>query len=159
RASGLGQASWLSCGSKKAVIVRVLGHRELRLKLARFAANPEELANSSKRESLRDMCREAGIWGSGNKRALSAGLLNWRDRCRTRGQAFLAQMQSLSRDRGFLWLPRQRFSVLWNRQEETAPTPPIWRGIPSSTVARSAIRVAIPVARVVRCFSSMKRPN
>ena len=55
--------------------------------------------------------------------------------------------------------PRQRFSVLWNRQEETAPTIPIWRGIPSPTVARSTIPVAIPVARAVRCFSSMKRPN
>jgi hypothetical protein len=35
-----------SCGSKEAVIVRLLAHRELRLKLARFADNPEELANS-----------------------------------------------------------------------------------------------------------------
>ncbi len=31
-----------------------------------------------RRESLRDMCREAGIWRSGNKRALAAGLINWR---------------------------------------------------------------------------------
>jgi predicted RNA-binding Zn-ribbon protein involved in translation (DUF1610 family) len=61
-----------SCGSKEAVIVRLLAHRELRLKLARFADNPEELANSYQRESLRDMCGEAGIWRSGNKRALSA---------------------------------------------------------------------------------------
>jgi hypothetical protein len=48
---------------------------------------------------LRDMCREAAIWRSGNKLALSAGLLNWRDRCRARGQAFLAEMQSLAKDR------------------------------------------------------------
>ena len=41
-------------------------HRQLRFKLARFADNPEELADSYKRESLRDMCREAGIWRSGN---------------------------------------------------------------------------------------------
>src|SRR5580700_7530338 len=85
-----------SCGSKEAVIVRLLAHRELRLKLARFADNPEELANSYQRESLRDMCREAGIWRSGNKRALSAGLLNWRNRCRARGQAFFAEMRSVS---------------------------------------------------------------
>ena len=84
-----------SCGSKEAVTVRLLAHRELRLKLARFADNPEELANSYQRESLRDMCREAGIWRSGNKRALSAGLLNWRNRCRARGQAFFAEMRSL----------------------------------------------------------------
>ena len=83
--------------AKKRVIVRLLAQRELRLKLARFTDNPEELAISYKRESLRDMCREAGIWRSGNKRALSAGLLNWRDRCRARGQAFLAEMRSLAK--------------------------------------------------------------
>jgi hypothetical protein len=43
------------------------------------------------------------------------------------------------------------------QQEETAPTTPIWRGIPNSTVARSAILVAIPVARAVRCFSSIEK--
>ena len=88
-----------SCISKETVIVRLLAQRELRLKLARFTDNPEELAISYKRESLRDMCREAGIWRSGNKRALSAGLLNWHDRCCARGQAFLAEMRSLAKDR------------------------------------------------------------
>ena len=99
-----------SYGTKEALIVRLLAQRELRFKLARFTDNPEELAISYRRESLRDMCREAGIWRSGNKRALSAGLLNWRDRCRARGQAFLAEMQSLAKDR-----PQQltfRFKVL-----------------------------------------------
>ena len=56
-----------SCGSKETVIIRLLAHRELRLKLARFADNPEELANSYQLKSLRNMCREAGIWRSGNK--------------------------------------------------------------------------------------------
>ena len=88
-----------SCGSKETVIVRLLALRELRLKLARFTDNLEELAISYKRESLHAMCREAGIWRSGNKRALAAGLLNWRDRCRARGHAFLAQMRSLARER------------------------------------------------------------
>ena len=88
-----------SCGSKETVIVRLLAQRELRLKLARFTDNPDELASSYRRESLRDMCREAGIWRSGNKRALSAGLLNWRDLCRVRGQAFLAEMRSLAKAR------------------------------------------------------------
>jgi hypothetical protein len=97
-----------SCGSKETVIVRLLAQRELRLQLARFTDNPAELAISYKRESLRDMCREAGIWRSGNKRALATGLLNWRDRCRARGQAFLAEMRSLAKDR-----PQQlSFSVL-----------------------------------------------
>jgi hypothetical protein len=88
-----------SYGTKERIIVRLLAQRELRLKLASFTNDPEELAISYKRESLRDMCREAGIWRSGNKRALSAGLLNWRDRCRARGQAFLAEMRSLAKDR------------------------------------------------------------
>jgi hypothetical protein len=99
-----------SCGSKETVIVHLLAQRELRLKLAPFTGNPEELAICYKRESLRDVCREAGIWRSGNKRALSAGLLNWRDRCRARGQEFLAEMRSLAKDR-----PQQlslRFEVL-----------------------------------------------
>jgi hypothetical protein len=97
-----GLAKLLGCpsyGTKEALIVRVLAQRELRFKLARFTDNPEELAISYRRESLRDMSREAGIWRSGNKRALSAGLLNWRDRCRARGQALLAEMQSLAKDR------------------------------------------------------------
>jgi hypothetical protein len=61
-----------SHGSKETVIVRLLAQRELRLKLARFTDNLEELAISYQRESLLDMCREAGIWRSGSKRALSA---------------------------------------------------------------------------------------
>jgi hypothetical protein len=86
-----------SYGIKETLIVRLLAQRELRFKVARFTDNPDELAISYRRESLRDMCREAGIWRSGNKRALAAGLLNWRDRCRARGQAFLAEMQSLAK--------------------------------------------------------------
>jgi hypothetical protein len=91
-----------SFGSKETVFIRLLAQRELRFKLSRFANNPQELTICYKRESLRDMCQEAGIWRSGNKRVLSAGLLNWRDRCRARGQAFLAEMRSLAKDR-----PRQ----------------------------------------------------
>jgi hypothetical protein len=88
-----------SYGTKETLIVRLLAQRELRFKLARFTDNPEELTISYRRKSLRDMCREAGIWRSGNKCALSADLLNWRDRYRARGQAFLAEIQSLAKDR------------------------------------------------------------
>jgi hypothetical protein len=84
-----------SYGTKEPLVVRLLAQRELRFKLARFTDNPGELADSYRCESLRDMCREAGVWRSGNKRALSACLLNWRDRCRAGGHAFLAEMQSL----------------------------------------------------------------
>ena len=99
-----------SCGSKETVIVRLLAHRELRLKLARFADNPEELANSYKRESLRDMWREAGIWRSGNKRALSASLLNWCDSVPRARPSVSTEMRSLAQAR-----PQQlslRFEVL-----------------------------------------------
>jgi hypothetical protein len=46
------------------------------------------------------ICAGKPVFGDqANKRALSAGLLNWRDRCRARGQACLAEMQSLAKDR------------------------------------------------------------
>jgi hypothetical protein len=64
----------LLAAAKKRSLFASFAQRELRLKLARFTDNPKELAISYERESLRDMCREAGIWRSGNKRALSAGL-------------------------------------------------------------------------------------
>jgi hypothetical protein len=88
-----------SYGIKETLVVRLLAQRQLRFKLARFADNADELANSYLREALRDMCREAGTWRSGNKRALAVGLLNWRDRCRARGQSFLSEMRSLAKER------------------------------------------------------------
>jgi hypothetical protein len=53
----LGCASY---GTKETLVVRLLAQRELRFKLARFTDNPDELASSYRRESLRDMCRKAG---------------------------------------------------------------------------------------------------
>jgi len=55
-------AKLLGCpshGTKQTLIVRLLSQRELHLKLARFTDNPNELASSYRRESLRDMCRES----------------------------------------------------------------------------------------------------
>jgi hypothetical protein len=52
-----------SYGTKETLVVRLLAQRALRLKLAPFIDNPAELAASMRRESLRDMCREAGIGG------------------------------------------------------------------------------------------------
>ncbi len=86
-------------GVKQSVVVRLLAHRQLRFKLARFGDDPAPLMEACRREALRDMCREAGIWRSGNKRALAAGLLMWRNRCRLNGQKFFAEMQSLSKSR------------------------------------------------------------
>jgi hypothetical protein len=95
-------AKLLGCpfsGAKEILVVRLLAHRQLRFKLARFGDDPAPLMEAYGREALRDMCKEAGIWRSGNKRALAAGLLNWRDRCRLNGQKFFAEMQSLSKAR------------------------------------------------------------
>ena len=81
-----------SSGVKQCVILRLLAHRQLRFKLAPFTDDPVPLADTYRRDSLRDMCKEAGIWRSGNKRQLAAGLLTWRNRCRLNGQRFLAEM-------------------------------------------------------------------
>src|SRR5580704_13137827 len=50
-----------SYGTKETLIVRLLAQRELRFKLTRFTYNPDALANSYRRESLCDMCQEAGF--------------------------------------------------------------------------------------------------
>jgi hypothetical protein len=95
----------LSCpssGVKHSVIVRLLAYRQLRFKLAPFSDDPIPLANAYRRESLRDMCKKAGIWRSGNKRQLAAGLLTWRNRCRLNGHRFLADMNAVAAAR-----PRQ----------------------------------------------------
>ena len=51
-----------SCGSKETVIVRLLAQRELRLKLARFTDNPEELAISYKVNGSA-ICAEKRVFG------------------------------------------------------------------------------------------------
>lgn len=76
-----------------------MAHRHLRFKLARFTDDPLPLADAYRRESLRDMCKEAGIWRSGNKRQLAAGLLTWRNRCRSKGREFLAEMRAAAAGR------------------------------------------------------------
>jgi hypothetical protein len=63
---------WPFSGVKEILVVRLLAHRRLRLKLARFGDDPAPLVQAYWREALRDMFREAGIWRSGNKRALAA---------------------------------------------------------------------------------------
>jgi hypothetical protein len=90
-------AKLLSCpfsGVKHSVIVRLLTHSQLRFKLAPFTDDPLPLANAYRRESLRAMCKKAGMWRSGNKRQLAASLLSWRNQCRLNGQRFLAEMHA-----------------------------------------------------------------
>jgi hypothetical protein len=93
-----------------------------------------------RRESLRDMCREAGIWRSGNKRALAAGLINWRDRCRARGKAFLTEMQSVSKSK-----PQQltlRFLAGHFNANKLLPRAGVGLGLGTGSRRRSAPRAA-----------------
>jgi hypothetical protein len=63
------ETSWMpSYGTKETLVVRLLAQRE-RFKLARFTDNPDELASSYRRESLRDMCSGKPVFGA---RATSA---------------------------------------------------------------------------------------
>ena len=64
-----------------------------------FSDDPAQLMETYRREALRDMCREAGIWRSENKRALAAGLLMWRNCCRLNGQKFYQELQAASQSR------------------------------------------------------------
>jgi len=50
-----------SYGTKETLIVRLLAQRELRFKLARFRDNPDELASSYRRQSLRNRERYAEL--------------------------------------------------------------------------------------------------
>ena len=57
--TGPSQTSRLPCvRTKETLVVRLLAQREVRFKfkLARFTDNPDALASSYRRESLRDMC-------------------------------------------------------------------------------------------------------
>jgi hypothetical protein len=59
-----------SYGTKETLVVRLLAQRELRLKLARFTDNPEELASSYRRECLRDICAGKPVFGAQETNAL-----------------------------------------------------------------------------------------
>jgi hypothetical protein len=76
-------------GTKEKRIVRLLSCRIVRKELSRFADDPGEVEPAFKRERLKWMCQQAGLWRSGNKRALATVLLNWRNRCRLEGQIYL----------------------------------------------------------------------
>jgi hypothetical protein len=65
-----------SYGTKETLIVRLLAQRELRFKLSRFTDNPEELAISYRRESLRDMCRFESSVGSDGCKLNGANAIN-----------------------------------------------------------------------------------
>jgi hypothetical protein len=89
-------------GSKEKVSIRILAIRQVRLKLQPFADDVQAVAAAFRKEALKHMAREAGLWRSGNKTQLAAVLLSWRQRARAEGQKLLDQLCAASRQR-----PRQ----------------------------------------------------
>lgn len=82
-------AELLACArsSRKAkLLTRILAIHNIRQRLSGFANDPQAVAAAFDRRALRQMCRVAGLWRSGNKRQLAAVLLTWRNRCRYEGQ-------------------------------------------------------------------------
>lgn len=84
-------------GTKEKVVVRILAVRAVRVRLAPFADDLEALASAFRKEALKHMAREAGLWRSGNKRQLAIALINWRARARQNGQQLLDRILELSR--------------------------------------------------------------
>lgn len=83
-------------GTKATVIVRILATRQTRLKIARYksdATATHELSSAYLKCDLKQMCREAGLWRSGNKVQLAATLLSWRNRCRINGAHILERIK------------------------------------------------------------------
>jgi len=78
-------------GTRQVLAERLLDIYNLRIVLNRYGKDPDDLVRDFKRRDLYKMCKRAKIFKSGNKRLLAAGLLNWRNRCRTKGQKVLHQ--------------------------------------------------------------------
>lgn len=81
-------------GSKEKVIARLLAVRQVRLKLSRFQDDPHAIVPEFRKEALKHMAREAGLWRSGNKIQLATVLLNWRNKCRHDGQKFFEDISA-----------------------------------------------------------------
>ena len=99
-------ADLLACarsGTKEEVTTKILAIRTIRLRLSGFSDDPQAVAAVFDRRALRQMCREACLWRSGNKRQLAAVLLTWRNRCRYEGQRRLEAALQATRQQ-----PRQR---------------------------------------------------
>lgn len=93
-------------GTKEKVIVRLLASRICRIELSKFADDPAPVAEAFSRDRLRWMCMQNNLWKSGNKKALAACLLMWRNRCRLEGQKFLNACIAASKTRAQqLYLP------------------------------------------------------
>lgn len=84
-------------GTKSSLVVRLLSVRLIRIKLSRFALEPAAVAEAFQKRELQAMCKQAGLWRSGNKRQLGATLLSWRERCRKEGKKVLDEVLERTR--------------------------------------------------------------
>lgn len=80
-------------GTKERVWIRLCAIRQVRAKISKYdgEAGVESLVNDFQKASLKKMAKEAGQWRSGNKRQLAITLLNWRNRARHQGTAFVQE--------------------------------------------------------------------
>lgn len=84
-------------GRKDDVVVRVLAVRCVREKLSKFGNDAAEVLPHFRKEALKHMARECGLWRSGNKLQLAAVLLTWRNRVRAEGEKLLGELIATSR--------------------------------------------------------------
>lgn len=80
-------------GAKAAKVARLLDLAELRTRLAPFE-RPDQLADRYRLHELRRMARRAGTYAYTTKYGVAAGLLQWRNEARLRGQAFYAEVKA-----------------------------------------------------------------
>jgi hypothetical protein len=80
-------------GTKPQRIARLLDLADLRTTLASYE-RPGQMTPFFRRASLLAMAKRAHIYLGGNKYGLAAGLLNWRNECRQRGQQYHAELQA-----------------------------------------------------------------
>lgn len=72
-------------GTINTLIERILKAWELRTVLKDFNT-PQELVDAFKGRELIEMCKTARCWRGGTKYSKAAGLLQWRNECRRKGQ-------------------------------------------------------------------------
>lgn len=80
-------------GAKATKVARLLDLAELRTRLAPFE-RPDQLADRYRLRELRRMAQRAGTYAHTTKYGVAAGLLQWRNEARLRGQAFYIEVQA-----------------------------------------------------------------
>jgi hypothetical protein len=88
-------------GTKATRIARLLDAADLRTILASYD-RPDQMTPFFSRTSLVTLAKRAGVYTGMGKYGLAAGLLNWRNECRRKGQAYQEAARAAAAE-----LPRQ----------------------------------------------------